>query len=157
VKSFTQHGCSWTGWLVLLICTSCYGGTTSSRHARSRYAQELDKKLAEQWQSQGIQSALRDSLPAVRLLAIQEMQSFSRVDGIDPSLLITFLTSQNLDTDATVAVVSALGRVHARDQISQLLDLLKNTNSKVRASAASSLGLLQAREQTPRLHEMLSD
>ena len=63
----------WIAWTVLFACPIPHG-----------YAQG-PKKPAEQWQSRGIESALNDPLSSVQLLALQQMLSFSRVDGISPS------------------------------------------------------------------------
>jgi len=133
----------WIAWTVLFACPIPHG-----------YAQG-PKKPAEQWQSRGIESALNDPLSSVQLLALQQMLSFSRVDGISPSQITPYLTSG--DTDVLFTAASALGRVQANEQIPGLVKLLKNPDTKVRRAAVETLGQMQAKEQVPELVKLLED
>ncbi len=113
-----------------------------------------EKKPAEPWQVRGIQSALSDPLPSVQLLALQAMASFSKLDGISPEQLTPFLAAQD-NPPLVTAAAFGLGQMQAKEQAPELVRLLKDPDSDVRAAAASTLGQVQAKERAPELVKLL--
>lgn len=89
------------------------------------YSQREEKKRpAQPWQVQGILAALDDPLPGVHLEALRKLGTFSKVDGIQSSRVAAFL--MDTDEDLRFAAVSALGAMQAKDQVTEVLKLLKD-------------------------------
>jgi HEAT repeat protein len=118
------------------------------------HAQE-QRKPAEQWQVDGIKAALEDPLPSVRLLALDQLGSFSRLAGIPASQITPFLKDPSSDVRGVAA--SALGAMQAKDQAGEVVKLLKDPAPGVRRNAASALGAMQAKDQAGEVVKLLKD
>lgn len=145
MTSFPNHGCVCIVGALLLASLACHG------HAQDQ------KKPAQQWQVRGIQSGLSDPLLSVKLLALQEMQCFSRIDGISPLQIAPFLTAS--DHDLVSAAATTLGQMQTKEQAPALMKLFNDPSRSigVRGTAAYALGYIKANEQAPKLLQFLKD
>lgn len=91
-------------------------------------------RVAELWQVRGIQRALSDPESDIQYLALNEINSFTRIDGISPMQIVPLLAAD--DPLVVGAAARALGRIQAKQEIPRLVQLLESPDMGVRWSTA---------------------
>jgi HEAT repeat protein len=119
----------------------------------SRVASIADEPSEKTWKLTGALTALDDSYPGVKVLALNEIQQLKATQAKG-------LVAKELDSSDLLvrrAAIQALARAGTKDQAQVIVPLLKDADFEVRSSAAEALGELGATEQASALVPLLKD
>jgi HEAT repeat protein len=131
-------------------------------------AEEMPAIIPELWEIEGIMTAFADRDPQVWVEALNQLSKYelnqlkpiAKNSQIDFSR-ITKLLEYKQDIMVSIATAKALGEMGelAKEQAPHLVQLLKDSDWRIRVAAAEALGEMgeAAKEQAPKLGELLQD